>query len=654
MGEELREQLQNSLGDRYVIERELSPGGMSRLFLATEASLDRKVVIKLLPPETASEVSAARFQREVFVAARLQHPNILPVLSTGTTGDLFYYIMPYVAGESLRHRLEQSGKFPVHEALRVLREIADALALAHDRGIVHRDIKPANILLQEGHAVLTDLGIARAVEEARLETTAERLTATGIGIGTVGYMAPEQLSGERDLDARADVYALAVVGYEMFAGKPPFAGSSFQALVTAHMTEAPPALSTVAPEVPAPISAVINKALAKAPADRYRSAAEFRDALDVPMTAAFEVALRARPQRKRWILGGSIVAALLIAVAIYVGTRPTPLDPNYVVVLPFDVRNADTTMRQGMATLLASGISDNGWIRTVSPSRYLRKWNELPDGTSAAKLGKRMGAALAVFGNVVGTRNDSVSVTLSIIDVARGKPLGVRINAVGSSRDLPKLGSLLVNGLLKELNKWKPVGSFRTTWLEETNPTALQAFLVAEQFYRRSAWDSATSYYERALEADSTFALAYRHAGLVVGWRRSTADSVSRAYLRAAGRFNRGLPRRDSLLISADSLRATLTAFETDTGYFRSVRRLIQTLQTARDSFPSDPEVWYALGDAYWHYGDGPSLSVPEDTIRAAFESVTIPDRLSAPRSTGRSCSIRDLHRPISTPSRLG
>ena len=166
--DDLQSRLQASLGDAYAIERELAPGGMSRLFLATEASLDRKVVIKLLPPETASDVSEARFKREVHLAALLQHPHILPVLSVGSTRDgIFYYIMPFVAGESLRQRLERPNRVPTTEAIRILREIAGALAMAHERGIVHRDIKPSNILLQEGHAVVTDFGIARAVEASR-------------------------------------------------------------------------------------------------------------------------------------------------------------------------------------------------------------------------------------------------------------------------------------------------------------------------------------------------------------------------------------------------------------------------------------------------------------------------------------------------------
>jgi serine/threonine-protein kinase len=620
---ELRDRLQAMFGDAYVIERELAPGGMSRLFLAREASLDRDVVIKLLPPETASEVSATRFQREVQFAAKLQHPHILPILTTGTSGDLFYYIMPYVQGESLRQRLEHGERFPIPEALRVLREIADALALAHSRGIVHRDIKPANILLQEGHAVVTDFGIARAVEASRLDgaTTAERLTATGVGIGTLGYMAPEQLAGERDLDARADVYALAVVAYEMFAGQPPFSRSTAQALVAAHLTEPPPPLATVAPEVPPAISLVITKALAKSPEDRYRTAAEFRDALDVQVTAAFAVMPRRRRPRKTALLVFAAVSAILVtAAAIYARLLAPKLDPNYVLIVPFDVRNADTSLREGMVTVLHESMNGQGWVRTVPPSRFVRTWHERPDELTAAQLGKRMGAAVAVFGSAVGTGNDSLVLSASILDVARSRQLGTRVAISGPKEELPRLANGLARALLKELNRWKPLGAHPTTWLEETTLPALQAFLVGEQFYRRSAWDSATAYYERAIDADTSFALAYRHAGLVVGWRRSTADSLSRAYLRTAGRFNRGLPRRDSLLIVADSLRATLTAFESDTGYFSSVRRLFRILQTARDSFPTDPEIWFALGDAYWHFGDGPGLSVEEDTILAAFD----------------------------------
>jgi serine/threonine-protein kinase len=617
---ELLEQLQQTLGDLYVIERELSPGGMSRLFLATESSLGRKVVIKMLPPETASEVSAARFQREVHLAAQLQHPNILPVLSTGTSGDGFYYVMPFVAGESLRHRLESGDRFPIHEALRVLREIADALALAHSRGIVHRDIKPANILLQEGHAVLTDFGIARAVEEARLETTAERLTATGIGIGTLGYMAPEQLAGEKGLDARADVYALAVVGYEMLAGKPPFSRPTMQALVAAHMSEPPPPLSEVAPDVPPVISVIIEKALAKLPDDRYRTAAEFRDALDLQMTAAFQVVPR-KPKVPRWaIVGGATAAGLAIAAAAYFATRPPKLDPNYVVVLPFNVQGADPKLSQGMVDMLQPIAA--GWVKTVAPTRYLRSWraSSHADEASAADLGRKMGAGLAIYGTAASLPHDSLSLTATVYNVIGGKKVGVTHQRNGRADEVQHIANDLLKDLRGELSALKPLAAFRSTWLEETTAPALEAFLIGEQFYRRSAWDSAAAYYRRAIESDSALALASRHAGLAFGWLRGTSDSLARAYLAAAGRHNTGLPPRDSILVAADAMRASLAAFETDTSYYATVVQLFKTLRAARDSFPTDPEVWFALGDAYFHYGFGPGLSVSEDTIRAAFD----------------------------------
>ncbi len=230
---DLLARLQAALGDTYRIEKELGGGGMSRLFLATEASLHRQVVIKLLPPEFTSEVSAARFKQEIELAAHLQHPNILPVLTAGAKDDLLFYVMPFVPGESLRHRLTREGRLPVLDAVRILHEIADALAQAHAEGVIHRDIKPENILLLGSHAVLTDFGVARALAESR---SGSRLTDTGLALGTPGYMSPEQAAGERHIDARADVYALAVVGYEMLAGFPPFAGPTAQAVIAAHLT----------------------------------------------------------------------------------------------------------------------------------------------------------------------------------------------------------------------------------------------------------------------------------------------------------------------------------------------------------------------------------------------------------------------------------
>src|SRR2546427_486777 len=206
---DLQARLQAALGDAYQVERELGGGGMSRVFLATEASLHRAVVIKLLPPEFASEVSEARFKQEIELAAHLQHPNILPVLSAGAKGDLVFYVMPFVSGESLRHRLTREGKLPVADAVRILHEMADALAYAHAEGVIHRDVKPENILLQGGHAVLTDFGVARALVESR---SGGRLTDTGLALGTPGYMSPEQAAGERHVDARAAIVAVALGG----------------------------------------------------------------------------------------------------------------------------------------------------------------------------------------------------------------------------------------------------------------------------------------------------------------------------------------------------------------------------------------------------------------------------------------------------------
>src|SRR2546428_7115363 len=259
---DLQARLQSVLGDAYHIERELGGGGMSRLFLATEASLHRQVVIKLLPPEFASEVSATRFRQEIEVAAHLQHTNILPVLTAGAKDDLLFYVMPFVTGESLRHRLTREGRLPLADALRILHEIADALAHAHAEGVIHRDIKPENILLLGSHAVLTDFGVARALAESR---SGGRLTDTGLALGTPGYISPEQAAGERHVDARADAYALPAVGSPVVAWFPPFAGPTAQAVIAAHLTAAPKPPTHPRPAPPPQAAHALARALAEDP-----------------------------------------------------------------------------------------------------------------------------------------------------------------------------------------------------------------------------------------------------------------------------------------------------------------------------------------------------------------------------------------------------
>jgi tetratricopeptide (TPR) repeat protein len=270
----LQDRLQATLGDAFTVERELSPGGMSRLFLATEKALDRKVVVKLLPPELATEHSAQRFQREILVTARLQHAHILPVLSAGAREGLIYYVTPYVAGDSLRHRIATDGALPIDDVIRLLREVAEALAFAHAREVVHRDLKPDNIFIQHGHAILADFGIARAVEQATRGTPTERLTRTGLGLGTPGYMSPEQLAGDPDVDARADIYAMGVVAYEMLSGHPPFPGRSPAKLIVAHMTETPEPVTTYRADAPPQLSELIARCLEKDPSDRWQTVEE--------------------------------------------------------------------------------------------------------------------------------------------------------------------------------------------------------------------------------------------------------------------------------------------------------------------------------------------------------------------------------------------
>jgi serine/threonine-protein kinase len=313
-----------ALADRYRIERELGVGGMATVYLAHDIRHDRDVAIKVLHPDLGAALGGERFLAEIRTTARLQHPHILPLLDSGEADGLLYYVMPLVTGETLRARLTREQQLPIDDALRIAREVADALGYAHALGIIHRDIKPENILLQGGHALVADFGIALAVQTAG----GARMTQTGLSLGTPQYMSPEQAMGERTIDARSDIYALGAVTYEMLAGDPPFSGSSVQAIVAKVLTEKPTPLHTLRDTVPPGVEHAVLTALAKLPADRFAIAAEFANALaDRTGVTAVHTAPPASAGQGLWtrvaVAGNVVLAAGLVAMLL----RPTQTAP---------------------------------------------------------------------------------------------------------------------------------------------------------------------------------------------------------------------------------------------------------------------------------------------------------------------------------------
>ncbi len=350
------ERLKDSLSGAYEIERELGGGGMSRVFVATDRALGRRVVIKLLSPELTAGVNSERFRREIQVAAQLQHPHIVTLLSAGEDGDIFYYTMPYIEGESLRSALEKHGAMTVREVLRVLCDVVDALGYAHARGVVHRDIKPGNILRSGSHALVTDFGVAKALNAAM---PSSGITSTGMAIGTPAYMAPEQLAGDPAADHRLDIYALGLLAYELLIGQSPFSALSPQATMAAQLTRDPEPLSQFRKDVPPQLSAIIMKCLAKIPDDRYQNAAALSAALDAVVLGSGEVKTgdkvvlpAVKKRRTKLLIGGVAFVGLASAAALFAShraggntvTTSTPPTPTFVAAAPVAAPTAPTVM----------------------------------------------------------------------------------------------------------------------------------------------------------------------------------------------------------------------------------------------------------------------------------------------------------------------
>jgi len=434
---DLLDSLRAALADRYAVERELGRGGMATVFLAEDRKHHRAVAIKVLHSELAAVLGAERFLREIEIAARLQHPHILPLYDSGSAAGFLYYVMPYVEGESLRDRLTREKQLPQDDALRIATEVAGALAYAHSRGIVHRDIKPENIMLSGGTAVVADFGIARAVRAAGDE---QHLTQTGTIVGTPAYMSPEQATGSSEIDGRSDQYSLSCVVYEMLVGEPPFTGPTAQAVIARHSLDMVSPPSIVRSTIPDAVEEAVLRALSKLPADRYPTAALFAEALNKPSAATGAVrratlaGVRAhRPAWRRALPAVAVAALVATGAALWARRHSTGagsgeiggLDPRHVAVLYF----ADESRAQSLG-YLADGLTEAliDALRQVSTLTVVSKNGVAPyrhTTMSLDSLARALGTGTIVQGNVEET-GGRYRVSVNLVDGASGADLGKR------------------------------------------------------------------------------------------------------------------------------------------------------------------------------------------------------------------------------------
>ena len=514
---DLRDQLQTSLGDSYVIERELGGGGMSRVFLAEESSLGRRVVVKVLPAELHGGVSIARFRREISLAARLQHPHIVPLLAAGEIDGLPYYTMPFVDGESLRARLSH-GELPIPETISILRDVAQALEYAHEKGVTHRDIKPDNVLLAGRSAVLTDLGVAKAFSDAT--AVDGTMTSVGVALGTPAYMAPEQAAGDPATDHRADIYALGMMAYEMLAGHAPFAGRSMQGMLAAHVVETPSHIASLRPATPPRLAELVMRCVAKRPGDRPQTASEVVRELEMaatPLDASTSGRAHSgsRPSieivgKLRILVVASVVAVAAAAAGVFYwrlrsGSSESAI--RSVAVLPFENQSGDTSFNY-----LEDGITDH--VRdalNAIPDLTVkaRSSSQRMKGKDAREIGARLGVGAVLQGTVGGSRA-RLHATAELVRTSDDAALWSG-TFDGAPNDLVTMQDTITRAIIGKLhlsNASGPGVSASRGARGTTDPEAYDLLLRGRYALDRTDFARAEIFFRQALARDPRFARA--------------------------------------------------------------------------------------------------------------------------------------------------
>jgi serine/threonine-protein kinase len=600
--------LAEALADRYRLERELGQGGMATVYLAQDLKHDRQVAIKVLKPELAAVLGTDRFLAEIKTTAALQHPHILPLFDSGAAGpggggaegpSFLYYVMPLVAGESLRDRLDRDKQLSIADAVRIATEVASALDHAHRHGVIHRDIKPENILLHDGRAMVADFGIALAVQEAG----GTRLTDTGVAVGTPSYMSPEQSMAERSLDGRTDIYALGCVLYEMLAGEPPYTGPTNQAIIAKRINHPVPSVRALRETVPESVDQALMSALAKSPADRFSTAAEFATALE-GQTSRRSLPLRPSAPLPLLVALAAILTIIIGWIWWHRSHKPTTLDSNLLAIAPFEVHDPTLQLwHEGLVDVLARNLDGAGPLRTVPTSVVLRRWQGPADRATAAALGTATGAGLVAFGDLAVRGADSVTLSLTLLDVTKNTIEG-EVEVSGPTDRINDLADSLGRRVLGALGRERPIAAVRQGPLGATSLPALKDFLQGEQWYRRGEWDSALVYYDEAISDDSTFSLALGRMALVLGWNPPTQSKYKdgEEYWQQAVRYRAGQSTLDSLIMAAGVLNEIADTSTNLAGFVDFHRRSLATVREAVRQYPADPEVWYSLGETLFHF----------------------------------------------------
>ena len=584
-----------ALSDRYRVERELGRGGMAIVYLAHDLRHSRAVAIKVLRAELAHMLGPERFLREIETAARLQHPLIVPVFDSGAVAaqdggatQCLWYAMPFIAGESLRDRLSRENQLPVEEAVRIGCEVAQALGCAHAQGVVHRDIKPENILLSDGHALVADFGIAQAVSKPG----DQRLTETGISLGTPTYMSPEQAAAAPNLDGRSDLYALGCVLYEMLAGQPPFTGSTAQAIRARHAIDPVPNLSTVRTSVPVGVESAICRALQKVPADRFANATEFGAALDL--------ALRSPSSRRRYkvsiveaALAVGAMLALLFGVHFLLGHKAVVAQPAIasLAVLPFSNLTGDTAqvyLAEGLTEQLVTSLAQVGALRVMS-----LRGQHSEEANEKVLKDNRIDATLAGSLQRVG---NAVHITVKLVSASSYQTLWAQ-GYDGDLSDILNLQAEVARSVAGRIGaSMTPQERSRlTAERPPVSPAAYEAYVRGWYFQvklTKPDLHKSIGYFQQAIEADPAYAAAY--AGLAGCYNELGyfgMEAPGEAFPKARAATSRAL-ELDSMLAEAHGALAW-TEFFYEWDFIAAEREFRQTLEL--DPKWAFGHQWYGL-----------------------------------------------------------